>query len=38
MDHKKLDAWKLSMDLVEKIYMISSGFPNSELYGLTSQL
>jgi four helix bundle protein len=26
------------MDLVEKIYMISSGFPNSELYGLTSQL
>ena len=38
MDHKKLDAWKLSMDMVEKIYKISSGFPNSELYGLTSQI
>jgi len=38
MDHKKLDAWIFSMDLVEKIYTISSGFPNSELYGLTSQI
>ena len=38
MDHKKLDAWKYSMDLVERIYMITSKFPNSENYGLTSQI
>ena len=38
MDHKKLDAWKYSMDLVERVYMITSKFPNSENYGLTSQI
>ena len=38
MDHKKLDAWKYSMDLVERIYMITSKFPKSEIYGLTSQI
>ena len=38
MDHKKLDAWKYSMDLVERIYKITSSFPKSEVYGLTSQI
>lgn len=38
MDHKKLDAWKYSMDLVEHIYRITSNFPKSEIYGLTSQI
>jgi len=38
MDHKKLDAWKYSMDLVEQIYQLTSGFPKAELYGLTSQI
>ena len=38
MDHKKLDAWKYSMDLVEHIYRITSNFPKSEVYGLTSQI
>ena len=38
MNHKDLDVWKRSMDLVEEIYKITSKFPSSEIYGLTSQL
>jgi four helix bundle protein len=38
MDHKELDVWKCSMDLVEAIYKVSSKFPEHERYGLTSQL
>ena len=38
MNHKDLDVWKRSMDLVEEIYKITSHFPSSEVYGLTSQL
>ena len=38
MDHKKLEVWKSSMDLVEEIYKISNSFPKSERYGLTSQI
>jgi four helix bundle protein len=36
--HKNLDIWKLSMDLVEIIYKLTSNFPKEEIYGLTSQL
>jgi len=36
--HHKLDAWKQSIELVEDIYAITTVFPKSELYGLTSQL
>jgi four helix bundle protein len=36
--HKKLDAWKDSMILVENVYLITSGFPKSELFGLSSQI
>jgi four helix bundle protein len=38
MDHKELNVWKKGMDLVEKIYEISNVFPDSERYGLTSQI
>ncbi|MBT8254535.1 MAG: four helix bundle protein, partial [Bacteroidia bacterium] len=38
MDHKELNVWKTAMDLVEKIYSLSSEFPDNEIYGLTSQL
>ncbi|MBP0904512.1 four helix bundle protein [Mariniflexile gromovii] len=38
MEHKDLDAWKYSMDLVEKIYIMSSKFPEEERYGLKSQI
>tara|TARA_R110001583_G_scaffold145875_1_gene297905 strand:- start:28067 stop:28417 length:351 start_codon:yes stop_codon:yes gene_type:complete len=38
MNHKELDVWKKSMDLVESIYQHSSLFPNEEKFGLISQI
>ena len=38
MNHKDLDVWKRSMDLVEEIYKITLKFPSSEIYGLSNQL
>jgi four helix bundle protein len=36
--HKKLEAWKKSMDLVELIYAATSEFPVDEKFGLVSQM
>jgi four helix bundle protein len=36
--HKKLDVWKLSMDLVLGIYKTTNKFPKEERYCLTDQL
>lgn len=36
--HKKLDAWKLSMDLVAQVYKVTEGFPREERYSLTDQI
>ena len=38
MDHKELDVWKKSMDLVVIVYQLTKLFPESEKYGLTSQM
>jgi four helix bundle protein len=38
MDHKELDAWKKSMDLVEEVYQITKGFPSEERFGLIAQI
>lgn len=38
MDHKELNVWKKSMDLVTAIYDLSSAFPDDERFGLTSQI
>lgn len=38
MNHKDLEVWKKGMDLVEKVYTISSTLPDSERFGLTSQM
>ena len=38
MDHKKLDVWIKSMDLVEKIYKFTLDIPDSEKFGLISQM
>ncbi|HEX5743792.1 MAG TPA: four helix bundle protein [Flavobacteriaceae bacterium] len=38
MDHKELDGWKKSMDLVVIVYKLTNLFPESEKYGLTSQM
>ena len=37
-DHKDLDVWKKSMELVEMIYTWTKEFPQEELYGLSSQM
>ena len=36
--HKDLIVWQKSISFVTKIYTETNSFPNSELYGLTSQL
>lgn len=38
MNHKDLDVWKKSMDLVESIYSLSKSFPDDEKFGLTNQI
>ncbi len=38
MDHKELDVWRKSMDLVEEFYRITKEFPDHEKYGLTNQI
>ncbi|RKS89650.1 four helix bundle protein [Flavobacterium limicola] len=38
MDNKDLEVWKKSMDLVETIYKLTQTFPDSEKFGLTSQM
>jgi four helix bundle protein len=36
--HKKLDVWKLSMDLATQAYQETRNFPKEEGYGLTAQI
>jgi four helix bundle protein len=36
--HKKLDAWKQSMELVVDVYRITDKFPVQERYGLIDQI
>ena len=36
MNHKDLDVWKKSMDLVELVYSLTSQFPTDEKFGLVS--
>ncbi len=35
---RELQVWQRGMDIVQVVYEISSGFPKTEIYGLTSQL
>lgn len=35
---KDLEVWKLSVDFVVQIYVITAKFPSSEQFGLTSQM
>ena len=37
-NHKDLDVWQMSMDLVEMVYTQSAMYPKEEVYGLTSQI
>lgn len=35
---KQLIVWQKSIELVKMIYIVTAQFPNSELYGLVSQM
>ena len=36
--HKDLDVWNKSMELAEKIYLLTGKFPKEEQYGIVSQI
>ena len=38
LNHKKLEVWKLSVDLIKLTYKTTESFPKSELFGVTNQL
>lgn len=38
MNHKDLDAWKEAINLVKNIYSATGNFPDSEKFGLVSQM
>ena len=35
---KELEIWKKGIELVKEVYKLTEKFPDSELYGLTSQM
>ncbi|MFY7964676.1 MAG: four helix bundle protein [Chitinophagaceae bacterium] len=37
-NYRELDVWKVAIDFVTKIYAATSSFPNSEKYGIVSQI
>ena len=37
-DHRDLEAWRVAMDTVMKTYDVTSGFPRTEMFGLSSQM
>ena len=37
-NHRELRAWQDAMTLVEHLYRVTAPFPQSEAYGLTSQI
>ena len=37
-DYKKLEIWKMAIEVVKAVYNLTKGFPKEELYALTSQV
>ena len=37
-DYKDLKIWQKGIEIADKIYSITDGFPKSELYGLVAQM
>ena len=35
--YKQLDAWQITMDLVEQVYLLTKDYPKEDIFGLTSQ-
>ena len=37
-DYRDLEVWQKAMEVAKAIYLLTQGFPQAELYGMTSQL
>lgn len=37
-DYRELEVWQLAMDLAEKCYLATKGFPREAMFGLVSQI
>ena len=37
-DYKDLQIWQKGIEIADKIYSVTDGFPKSELYGLVAQM
>ena len=37
-DYRQLEVWQFAMELAEKCYLATKGFPKEELFGLVSQI
>ena len=37
-NHKDLDVWRKSVELVVEIYRVTEAFPKKEIYGITNQI
>ncbi len=38
LNHKNLDVWKLSMNLIKLLYKLTDRYPKTEIYGMISQI
>lgn len=38
LQHKKLEVWKLSIELATRLYRLTENFPKTEIYGIANQL
>ncbi|MES1157167.1 MAG: four helix bundle protein [Alphaproteobacteria bacterium] len=36
--YRDLTVWRLAMDIAEQVYLLTKAFPNSETYGMTTQI
>ncbi len=37
-NYQNLEVWKVSMQLIKEIYLLTKAFPKEELFGFTSQI
>ncbi|MBK8381051.1 MAG: four helix bundle protein [Ignavibacteria bacterium] len=38
LNHKNLEVWKRSIELISEIYSITDNFPKKEMFGLSNQM
>ena len=38
LNHKNLEVWKRSIELISQIYSITENFPKKEMFGLSNQM